>query len=127
MTEQCWILSGAYDDDQEVWHVTLHRHILGEPASVEADWQWALDREEARGDVVGFAHTHPAGAGTEPSARDIQTMQVWCSALGKPLLCLIAEGTALVEPAAYVFEDDQSVGRVTMAFAIVEPQPDLPD
>lgn len=116
MTEQCWALIGGFDEDQEMWRVALHRQVSGEPGSVEADWLWALNQEEAFGNLAGFAHTHPAGAGTTPSARDIRTMQAWCSALGKPLLCLIGEGENLTEPAAYIFEDDQSDCTVTTAF-----------
>jgi proteasome lid subunit RPN8/RPN11 len=48
-----------------------------------------LAREERRQDVLGFLHTHPDGPGI-PSRRDVRTMRAWCSAFGKPLLCLIA-------------------------------------
>lgn len=116
MTEQCWVLTGGYDEEQRIWRVTLHRQVVGEPGSVEADWQWALDQEEAFGNLAGFAHTHPAGAGATPSTRDIRTMRSWCSALGKPLLCLIGEGHNLADPAAYIFKDDQSNGTATAAF-----------
>jgi hypothetical protein len=84
---------------------------VGGVASVEADWGWTLAREEERGDVVGFWHTHPAGAGTAPSGRDIRTMQAWCSALGKPLLCLISEEGRGGEAAVYLFADDESEGE----------------
>lgn len=120
VTEQCWALTGGFDEEQELWRLRLSRHVSGEPSSVEADWQWALDREETVGDVAGFAHTHPTGAGTAPSARDIRTMQAWCSALGKALLCLIGEGEDLDEASAYLFEDDRSSGRPTEAFELAE-------
>jgi hypothetical protein len=48
-----------------------------------------LHREERRGDVLGFYHTHP-GMAASPSRRDVRTMRAWCSAFGKPLLCVIA-------------------------------------
>jgi proteasome lid subunit RPN8/RPN11 len=120
MNEQCWALTGSYDEEYKIWRVRLRQQISGRPSGVEADWHWALDQEEKIGNLVGFAHTHPVGSGTNPSARDIRTMQAWCSALGKPLLCLIAEGEGLNEPAAYVFDDDQSDGTVTKAFEILD-------
>jgi proteasome lid subunit RPN8/RPN11 len=70
-----------------------------------------LTREEEQGDVVGFWHTHPAGSGTTPSRRDIRTMQAWCSALGKPLLCLISEEGRENEAAVYLFDNDESEGQ----------------
>lgn len=105
MTEQCWVLLGAYDEKDKTWRLRARRHVSGQPASVEADWRWALQREEERGDVAGFAHTHPAGSGVRPSQRDVQTMEAWCTAFGKALVCLIAEGETLDEPAGYLFSD----------------------
>ena len=119
MTEQCWILTGEYDEESDRWLVTLKRHVSGDPASVEADWQWALSREEEKGDVLGFAHTHPQGASTQPSQRDVETMRAWCSAFGKPLLCLIGEGSELGLPDGYRFEDDASSGDPVVSFDIV--------
>lgn len=120
MTEHCWVLTGGYDEIAATWLVTLERHISGEPARVEADWQWALSREEEVGDLVGFAHTHPAGSGKAPSLQDIRTMQAWCSALAKPLLCLIDEGILLQDPVATLFQDDQDSGSEISAFLIQE-------
>lgn len=88
--EQSWILIGKQTDKS--WRFRRRCESSGNPALVEAAWEWALRREELYGDVVGFFHTHPHGATTQPSYRDILTMRAWCSALGKPLLCLIAEG-----------------------------------
>lgn len=119
MTEQCWVLLGAYDENDEVWRLTARRHNDGQPASVEADWRWALAREEERGDVAGFAHTHPAGSGAEPSGRDVRTMAAWCSAFGKALVCLIAEGESLVNPAGYLFRDDGADPLLLTAFELV--------
>jgi proteasome lid subunit RPN8/RPN11 len=108
MNEQCWVLIFADGEREGNWRVKRRKRVRGKPASVEADWAWALAREEQYGDVAGFFHTHPPGAGTSPSARDVRTMRAWCCALGKPLLCLIAEG-AQVD--GYVFTDDESEGR----------------
>jgi hypothetical protein len=119
MNEQCWILIGGYDEELGLWQVHLQRQVSGQPASVEVDWKWAMSREDEYGDLVGFAHTHSAGAGTDPSPRDIRTMQAWCSALGKPLLCLIDEGDKMIHPVAYEFEDDQSEGILKKTFEIL--------
>lgn len=87
------------------------RPVRGEPASVEFDARWVLEREETKGDVVGFFHTHPNGS-PNPSQRDLKTMRAWSSSFGKPLLCLIASDGEL---AAYRFDDDQSSGDHVIA------------
>jgi hypothetical protein len=120
MNEQCWVLLGAYDEGEDRWRLRIRRQVSGRPASVEADWRWAMDREEARGDVAGFAHTHPQGAGTRPSERDARTMAAWCSAFGKPLLCLIAEGETLRDPAAYLFSDDVVAVQTVAVFELID-------
>ena len=120
MTEQCWALTGGFDEKREHWLVHLHRNVSGEPSSVEADWQWAMKLEEDSGNLAGFAHTHPDGAGTKPSARDVRTMQAWCIALGKPLLCIIGEGETLEQADAYVFDDESSAGEPTKAFTVID-------
>ena len=120
MTEQCWVLLGAYDENDQIWHLHARRHVSGQPASVEADWRWALAREEDQGDVAGFAHTHPVGSGTEPSARDVRTMEAWCSAFGKAMVCLIAEGETLNEPAGYLFLSDGADPLPLTAFELIE-------
>ena len=119
--ERCWVLVGSRAG--RTWCVARCRRSDGKPASVEADWAWTLSREERRGDVLGFVHTHPRGAGTTPSERDARTMRAWCSALGKPLLCIIADGPRI---AAYVFPAGggratavPSVGRVPPASFVV--------
>lgn len=119
VNERCWALTGGRDGVDGRWRIRLRRPVSGQPSSVEADWAWALAREEAYGDLAGFAHTHPQGAGTKPSKRDIRTMRAWCSALGKPLLCLIAEGAELTDPAAFIFNNDRSRGKRTERFEIV--------
>jgi hypothetical protein len=50
-------------------------------------------------------------------------MQAWCSALGKPLLCLIAEGESLLDPAAYLFTDDESQGQPVPSIELVDIDP----
>lgn len=70
---------------------------------MEADWAWALAREETHGDVVGFWHTHVRGIGSQPSPRDLATMRAWCMALGKPLICVITAGR---NSTARVYEGD---------------------
>jgi proteasome lid subunit RPN8/RPN11 len=115
VNEICWVLVGLREG--RVWRVAKRRRISGHPTSVEADWAWTLAREEKRGDVMGFWHTHPRGMGTTPSARDVQTMQAWRSALGKPLLCVIADGTQM---SGYVFADDESEGRPVQSITRVK-------
>jgi hypothetical protein len=39
-------------------------------------------------------------------------MKAWCSALGKPLLCLIAEEGKPDNPAGYLFPDDEQPGSL---------------
>jgi hypothetical protein len=109
MNERCWVLTGAYERSGGTWLLRREPASMstGSSSSVDADWRWALAREERDGDVAGFWHTHPPGAGTAPSSRDVQTMRAWCSAFGKPLLCIIADGR---RRAAYRFEDDESSG-----------------
>jgi hypothetical protein len=81
---------------------------VGDPGSVAFDWSWVLAREEGRGDILGFFHTHPVGA-TLPSQRDVRTLRAWVSCLGKPLLCLIAGGDALD---GYLFVHDEHEGQL---------------
>ncbi len=65
-----------------------------------------MEREETKGDVVGFYHTHPSGM-SAPSQRDHRTMRAWVSSFGKSLLCLI-EADKKVR--AYHYLDDSSKG-----------------
>ncbi len=78
------------------------RHAVGEPDTVAFNAPWVLKREEGRGDVQGFLHTHPT-RWASPSLRDVRTMRAWAVSLGKPLLCLIAAHRRI---AGYVFEGD---------------------
>lgn len=100
--EQCWTLVGHRRG--ELWLARRMRKTSGKPASVEFDAAWTLAREESRGDVVGFYHTHPAGI-SEPSRRDDRTMHAWVGSFGRPLLCVIeAENIAR----AFRYDDDAS-------------------
>ena len=93
-----------------VWYARRIDRRVGEAAQVAFDGLKALEREERRGDVVGFFHTHPDGP-CNPSERDVRTMRAWCSALGKALLCVI-EGPQGI--AAWRFDDDESPGVRTL-------------
>ena len=118
MGERCWTLVGTYDHG--IWRAMKRRRISGKPASVGVDWEWTLQREEKRGDVIGFAHTHPSGAGTTPSERDLRTLRAWRIALGKPLLMLIEDGESIagyvlyhddgeLKPVASIRRDEQGI------------------
>lgn len=102
--EECWPLVGARRG--RIWLARKLRRSVGQPHRVEFDGPEVLAREEARGDVVGFLHTHPQFEAA-PSARDVATMQAWVGAFGKPLLCLIHGTDGL---AGYVFVDPRSPG-----------------
>lgn len=104
LNERCWTIVGSRQG--RFWYGRRRRPACGDPASVEFDAAWALAREEARGDVIGFCHTHPAGP-PSPSQRDVCTMRAWSQAFGKPLLCLIQTPDAV---AAFRFDDDRSSG-----------------
>jgi proteasome lid subunit RPN8/RPN11 len=107
--EHCWTLVGRRRG--QFWYARRLGHTLGELASVEFDAAWALQREESKGDVVGFYHTHPGGP-PEPSRRDLRTMRAWAGSFGKPLLCLIESAGKL---AAYRFDHDNSAAVVITA------------
>ena len=103
--ERAWTLVGA-TGDAGTCRVCRARPRVGSPATVTADGAWTLRREETRGDVAGFYHTHPNGP-LRPSGRDVRTMRAWCDALGKPLLCVIATPTRV---AAWRFTSHRSRG-----------------
>jgi proteasome lid subunit RPN8/RPN11 len=105
LVEQCWTLVGQRRG--RVWFGRRVRHVSGEHVRVNFDGPWVLDREETHGDVLGFLHTHPDGP-PAPSHRDVRTMRAWCSAFGKPLLCLIESPEGLK---GYCFADDGSRGE----------------
>ncbi len=89
----------------------------GAQTSVCFDGLKTLRREETRHDVLGFFHTHPDGP-PRPSRRDVRTMRAWCSAFGKPLLCVIASPEGL---AGFRFENESSRG-VPLATLAVFPR-----
>jgi proteasome lid subunit RPN8/RPN11 len=87
MVERCWTLLGQRRG--RVWCALRAPLTSGQRLQVSFDGPWVLRREVQRHDVAGFFHTHPDGPAV-PSRRDVRTMRAWCSAFGKPLLCLIA-------------------------------------
>ena len=105
MNEVSYVLVGQRRG--RVWYGRLRQRQVGDPGSVAFDWSWVLAREEGRGDILGFFHTHPVGA-TLPSQRDVRTLRAWVSCLGKPLLCLIAGGDTLD---GYLFVHDEDEGQ----------------
>jgi len=110
MNEEVAVLVGQRRG--RLWYGRLRQRQVGKPASVEFDWAWVLAREERRGDVIGFYHTHPPGL-TTPSQRDVRTMRAWVSCFGKPLLCVIetSQGHNLGHGlAGYVFQDEEDDG-----------------
>jgi proteasome lid subunit RPN8/RPN11 len=72
----------------------LVRWQTGGVAHVDFDGAWALKREETKGDVMGFFHTHPPGV-PGMSGRDRRTMKAWAASFGKPLLCAIRCGGSM--------------------------------
>jgi proteasome lid subunit RPN8/RPN11 len=87
---------------------------VGERTRVAFDGGWVLAREERRHDVLGFFHTHPDGP-TGPSRRDVRTMRAWCSAFGKPLLCLIGSPEGV---RGFRFEDGEANGNELAAVEV---------
>jgi proteasome lid subunit RPN8/RPN11 len=118
MKERCWVLTGKFRSETGLWRIARTCKVEGKPHSVEADWAWALSREESSGDVMGFFHTHPGGFGTYPSDRDSRTMRAWYIALGKPLLCMITAGG---EISGYVYQPDLNEGKRVMRIAPTGP------
>lgn len=105
MNEECWPLVG--ERRGRIWYARRWTKTVGRPIDVEFDAAAVIEREERRGDVVGFLHTHP-NSPAAPSRRDLHTMRAWASCFGKPLLCVI-DGTD--GPAAWRFDDDESSGE----------------
>ena len=104
--EEAWVLVGRRRG--RVWLMRKIGYAAGSVVSVEFHGASALVREERKGDVVGFLHTHPSST-AQPSRRDLVTMRAWVAAFGKPLLCLI-RGTDGLK--AYRFDDDASAGQL---------------
>ena len=110
--EECWTLVGQRRG--RIWYGRRCQAQRGERACVSFDGLWVLEREERRQDVIGFFHTHP-GMPARPSRRDVRTMRAWCSAFGKPLLCVIAGAEGV---RGYRFPDDRSGGVELDALAL---------
>lgn len=103
--EHGWIMVGKRKG--RYWRGRYMRHSSGGAAHVQVHGSWTMRREEEKGDVIGFYHTHPTFP-ADPSDRDIRTMQAFVSCFGKPLLCVI-KGTDGVR--AFIFDSDESEGR----------------
>lgn len=80
------VLLGEFIDG--IWHARMVWRTRGTEVSVNFDGKRVLEREESKGDVIGFYHTHPEGF-LGPSTRDDRTMDAWCFCFGKPILCVI--------------------------------------
>jgi proteasome lid subunit RPN8/RPN11 len=107
--EECWTLVGSRRG--LIWCLRRVDRCQGAATRVQFDGLAALAREERRRDVMGFLHTHPDGP-ARPSARDVRTMRAWCSAFGKPLVCVIDSPNGA---AAFRFKDDRSNGVPILA------------
>ena len=83
--EICYILVGKRVN--RFWFGRLVKKVIGNAISVKFDWEWVLKREEMKGDVLGFWHSHQTDI--RPSARDIKTMLAWIRCFGKMLVCVI--------------------------------------
>lgn len=105
IVERCWVLLGRRQ--APFWYARRQRPTLGDIARVEFDPAWVLNREETKGDVVGFYHTHPKGS-PKVSRRDVKTMRGWVECFGKPLLCVIESGAQLT---VYRFDNDHPRGQ----------------
>jgi len=97
--EHCWLVVGRRQSS--FWLGRRVQPTTGTVVTVEFDPYWVIEREENRGDVIGFYHTHPGGR-PGPSSRDVHTMRAWVDSLGKPLLCLIE---ASEEVGCFLFDD----------------------
>ena len=100
--EHCWVLLGHSDGD--LWHGNMHKMSVGMPCSVAFDPDYVLRREEEKGDVIGFYHTHPSFP-AHPSCRDDRTMWAMVCSFGKPMVCLIKGVDGLH---AWWYVDDES-------------------
>lgn len=67
----------------------LVKKTIGNSHSVKFNGDWVLKREEEKGDIIGFWHTHEKEV--TPSDRDIKTMVAWTNCFYKPLLCIIQD------------------------------------
>jgi len=102
--EVSYILIGKRSDPFRFGRLVRKRK--GTPGSVALDWKWALEREEKKGDVLGFYHTHLNNR--EMSGRDIKTMMAWASCFGKDLFCIV-EDSSSGKNKTYVFPSRSDV------------------
>lgn len=86
MNERSWVLTGEIDGSH--WWGRPQKMTEGEPTAVDFDFKFVLKQEEEKGNVIGWLHTHP-GFESYTSGRDIRTMKVWSTCMGKPLICAI--------------------------------------
>jgi proteasome lid subunit RPN8/RPN11 len=100
--EHCWVLLGKVKEN--LFYGRQARMTRGAPCSVDFNASFVIEREETKGDVIGWLHTHP-GMIASPSSRDHRTMKAWSCCLGKPLVCVIAGVDGL---RAYWYMDDES-------------------
>ena len=100
--EESWVLVG--ERRGSVWLARKVQYRRGKRDEVTFNARWVLRREEGKGDVIGFLHTHPPGH-AQPSARDIRTMKAWAGSFGKSMLCVIVSDDVAK---AFRFDDDQS-------------------
>ncbi len=102
--EHCWLVVGHRRGN--FWLGRLVQPTVGSVAEVEFDPHWVIAREEQRGDVIGFYHTHPGGRPC-PSKRDLHTMRAWTDSFAKPLLCFI-EASQMV--GCFLFDEIEQDG-----------------
>jgi proteasome lid subunit RPN8/RPN11 len=100
--EKCWVLLGGVNEG--LWWGKMSHQTQGSPCSVDFNYDWTIHREETKGDVVGFLHTHP-NFSAHPSCRDDRTMKTWVLSFGKPMVCCIAGIDGLK---AWWYYDDES-------------------
>ena len=86
--EESWVILGNWED--QLWWGRMRKMTNGEPCLVDfqSKVERLLKREEVKGDIIGFYHTHPGFSAT-PSSRDDRTMGAWVNCFGKSLLCVI--------------------------------------
>ena len=85
--EECFVLVGKRRRSGR-WRAWRTRYSVGQPCAVNFNPNWVMEREETKGDILGWWHTHP-NMTASPSHTDYTTMQAWVCAFGKPLLCCI--------------------------------------
>ena len=81
--EKCWFLYGKHIGKHYVGFKRYH--TKGSFASVTFNWKKAFNSN-----LLGWSHTHPDGIDIYPSDRDDNTMKAWVIAMGRSLLCDIA-------------------------------------